>query len=48
VGGPLGSSEKPGEDLFQLLSITSHPVWGRLVPDIPDICRELVAALAEE
>jgi hypothetical protein len=40
--------EKSGEDLFQLLSITSHLVWGRVVPDIPDFCRELVAALAEE
>jgi hypothetical protein len=25
-----------------------HSVWGRVVPDIPDFCRELVAALAEE
>ena len=24
-----------------------HAVWGRVVPDIPDFCRELVAALAE-
>jgi hypothetical protein len=40
--------EKSGEDLFQLLSITSHLVWGRVVPDIPEFCRELVAALAEE
>ncbi len=23
-------------------------VWGRVVPDIPDFCRELVAALAED
>jgi hypothetical protein len=23
-------------------------VWGRVVPDIPDFCRELVAALAGE
>ena len=23
-------------------------VWGRVVPDIPDFCRELVAALADE
>jgi protease I len=23
-------------------------VWGRVVPDILDFCRELVAALAEE
>ena len=22
-----------------------HPVWGRIVPDIPTFCRELVAAL---
>ena len=40
--------EKPGEDLFQLLSITSHLVWGRVVPDIPNFCRELVAATANE
>jgi len=25
-----------------------HLVWGRVAPDIPDFCRELVAALAEE
>jgi hypothetical protein len=25
-----------------------HLVWGRVVPDIPDFCHELVAALAEE
>ncbi len=25
-----------------------HLVWGRMVPDIPDFCRELVAALDEE
>jgi hypothetical protein len=25
-----------------------HLVWGRVVPDIPAFCRELVAALAEE
>jgi hypothetical protein len=24
-----------------------HSVWGRMVPDIPEFCRELVAALAE-
>jgi hypothetical protein len=24
-----------------------HLVWGRVVPDIPDICRELVAVLAD-
>jgi hypothetical protein len=26
---------------------TSRSVWGRVVPDIPAFCRELVAALAE-
>jgi len=26
----------------------SNLVWGRVVPDIPDFCRELVAALADE
>jgi hypothetical protein len=25
-----------------------HSFWGRVVPDIPDFCRELVATLAEE
>jgi hypothetical protein len=25
----------------------SHLLWGRVVPDIPDFCRELIAALAE-
>jgi hypothetical protein len=30
------------------ISTISHLVWGRVVPDIPDFCRELVAALAEE
>jgi hypothetical protein len=44
----LGLSEKPGVDLFQRFPTTSHSVWGRVVPDIPDFCRELVAALAEE
>ena len=24
-----------------------YSVWGRVVPDIPDFCRELVAAIAE-
>jgi hypothetical protein len=36
------------KDVFQPFSIVSHLVWGRVVPDIPDFCRELVAALAEE
>jgi hypothetical protein len=26
----------------------SRSVWGRVVADIPDFCREVVAALAEE
>ena len=41
-------SEKCGEDLFQRFSTTLCSVWGRVVPDILDFCRELVAALAEE
>jgi hypothetical protein len=30
------------------LNAALHLVWGHVVPDIPDFCRELVAALAEE
>jgi len=30
------------------LPTASHLVWGRVIPDIPTFCRELVAALAEE
>jgi hypothetical protein len=37
VGDELGTPEPP-----------LHLIWGRVVPDIPDFCRELVAALAEE
>jgi len=33
--------------VYQHFPTTSHSVWGRLVPDIPAFCRELVAALAE-
>jgi hypothetical protein len=33
---------------WNCLSTVSHLVWGRVVPDIPDICRELVAVIAEE
>jgi hypothetical protein len=29
------------------LGTSLHSVWGRIVPDIPDFCRELVAALAD-
>jgi hypothetical protein len=35
-------------DVFRGSSSTSHSVWGRVVPDIPAFCRELIAALAEE
>jgi hypothetical protein len=35
-------------DVFQPFSTVSDLVWGCVVPDIPDFCRELVAALAEE
>ena len=34
-------------DAFRHFWITSHPVWGRVVEDIPAFCREPVAALAE-
>jgi hypothetical protein len=34
-------------DVFQGFSTASHSAWGRVVADIPDFCRELVAALAE-
>jgi hypothetical protein len=36
------------KDAFLGFSTTSHSVWGRVVPDFPDFCRDLVAALAEE
>ena len=35
-------------DVFQRFSTTFHLVWGRVVADVPDFCRELVAALAGE
>ena len=40
--------ENPLGYLFQHFSTPCHSVWGRVVPDIPDFCRELIAALAEE
>jgi hypothetical protein len=40
--------EEAGGDALRRVSSTSHLVWGRVVPDIPDFCRELVAALADE
>jgi len=36
------------KDAFLGFSIISHLVWGRVVPNLPEYCRELVAALAEE
>ena len=41
-------AKKSVEDVPRRFSTISHSVWGRVVPDIPDFCRELVAALAEE
>jgi len=38
----------PLRDVRGLSVIYIHLVWGRVVPDIPAFCRELVAALAEE
>ena len=38
----------PLRDVLGLSVTYMHLVWGRVVPDIPDFCRELVAALAEE
>jgi hypothetical protein len=38
----------PLGDAIGLLATQLHMVWGRVVPYIPDFCRELVAALAEE
>jgi hypothetical protein len=35
-------------DVFQCLACACHGLWGRVVPDIPAFCRELIAALAEE
>jgi hypothetical protein len=32
-------------DVYQRLPVTSHLVWGRVVPDF---CRELATALVEE
>jgi hypothetical protein len=35
-------------DVPRRFSTPLHSVWGRVVPDIPAFCRELVAALAEQ
>ena len=40
--------EEAARDVFGRSSTPLHLVWGRVVPDIPDFCRELVAALAEQ
>jgi len=40
-----GPSEKSVGDVFQCRLTASHLVWGRVVPDMPDFCHELVAAL---
>jgi hypothetical protein len=37
-----------GDVCQRLFSSPLHLVLGRVVPDIPDFCRELVAALADE
>jgi hypothetical protein len=47
-GAPSGSPEMAVGDVPQGTSTASHLVWDRVVPDIPDFCRELVAALSEE
>jgi hypothetical protein len=44
----VGLSEKAVEDVFERFSTIPLLVWGRVVPDIPAFCRELVAALAEQ
>jgi hypothetical protein len=44
----FGSPEKTAGNVIQRFSIPLHSVWGRVVPDIPAFCRELVAALAEQ
>jgi hypothetical protein len=39
------------ENLQRVLGLPAthlHSVWGRVVPDIPAVCRELVAALTEQ
>jgi hypothetical protein len=46
-GDLSGSPAKALGDVLQRFSTISLLVWGRVVPDIPAFCRELVAALAE-
>ena len=45
-GSPGGTREDVG-DVLGTAELHLHSVWGRVVPDIPAFCRELVAALAE-
>ena len=45
--GPLEPPEEALGGVSWYYWTTSYSVWGRVVPDIPDFCRELVAALAE-
>jgi hypothetical protein len=40
--------EKPLGGVCRRFSITSHLVWGRVVPDIPAFCRDELVALAEQ
>jgi hypothetical protein len=40
--------ERAAGQRYEVPATYLHLVWGRVVPDIPDFCRELVAALAEE
>jgi hypothetical protein len=47
MGSTLGPPEKAVGNGFGMPAMPLHSVWGRVVPDIPAFCRELVAALAE-
>jgi len=37
----------PANEPLSVLDLDGNLVWGRVVEDIPDFCRELVAALGE-
>jgi hypothetical protein len=43
-----GHLTSPFRDGFETSDPHLRLVWGRVVPDIPAFCRELVAALAEQ
>jgi hypothetical protein len=47
-GNPFMPHSRSSSETSLELPTASHLVWGRVVPDIPTFCRELVAALAEE